>query len=264
MLPTPMPMHRKKKSSRRHDARSSRQREVEDEAQVLTSSNSSPAAPMPSRRRLVGDDAAVAQRDAPVGARGQVVVVRDEDERRPVAPVHLDHEVEDVPAVARVEVARRLVGQKDRRLVGEGARDGHALLLAARELRRIVVRARRQLHVFEESPRTFARVAAAGNLQRREHVLKRRHRRDEVEGLEDEAELAAAEPRQRVLAHARNLFAVDENAPRRRRVKPCDETEQSGLAAARRPDDGDELAVGNLQVKLAQDGQTLRAGLNGL
>ncbi len=99
-----------------------------------------------------------------VGARGEVVVVRDEDERRAAPAVHLDHEVEDVPAVARVEVARRLVCEEDGRLVGEGARDGHALLLAARELRRVMVRAPRQLHVFEEPARTFARVAAARDL----------------------------------------------------------------------------------------------------
>ena len=48
--------------------------------------------------------------------------------------------------VRRVEVAGRLVGQHDRRVVGERARDGDALLLAARELRRIVVRAIGQPH----------------------------------------------------------------------------------------------------------------------
>ena len=35
----------------------------------------------------------------------------------------------------RVEVRRRLVQDQDRRVLQEGARDGHALALAARELR---------------------------------------------------------------------------------------------------------------------------------
>ena len=39
----------------------------------------------------------------------------------------------------RVEVAGRLVGQQQHRLVDEGARDGHALLLAARQLQRVGV-----------------------------------------------------------------------------------------------------------------------------
>ncbi len=85
-----------------------------------------------------------------------------------------------------------------------------------------------------------------------------------MERLKDEAELAASETRQRVLAHTRDLLAVDEDAPRGRRVEPGDEPQQRGLAAPRRADDGDELTLGYLQVKLAQDGQALRAGLYGL
>jgi hypothetical protein len=178
------------------------------------------------------------------------VVVRDEDERGAAPAVHLDHEVEDVLAVARVEVAGRLVGQKDRGLVGEGAGDGHALLLAARELRRVMVRAVGEVDVFEELPPAFARPADARDLQRREDVFERRHRRDEMERLEDEAELAAAQGGQSVLAHRGDLLAVDEDAAGGRRVEPGDEAEQRGLARARGADDGDELPVGDGQVKL--------------
>ena len=83
-----------------------------------------------------------------------------------------------------------------------------------------------------------------------------------MERLEDEAELAAAQRGERVLAHACYLLAVDENPAGGRRVEPGDEAEQSGLAAARGADDRDELPVGNRQVKLAEDGQALGAGLN--
>ena len=52
----------------------------------------------------------------------------------------------------RVEVAGRLVGQHDRRIVGERARDRDALLLAARQLRRIVMRAIGQPNLVEQLP----------------------------------------------------------------------------------------------------------------
>jgi len=41
----------------------------------------------------------------------------------------------------RVEVSRRLVGQQDQRLAGDGAGHGHALLLTARKLAGQMLRA---------------------------------------------------------------------------------------------------------------------------
>ena len=51
----------------------------------------------------------------------------------------LGHEVDDELAVVSVEVARGLVGEEDDRAVDEGPGEGHPLLLAPRELGRIVV-----------------------------------------------------------------------------------------------------------------------------
>src|SRR5919206_1757922 len=152
MLPTPTPMHRKKKSSRRHDERSSRRARLSMKLNVPsppTSFHSASPSCRDSRPRpfqlfvdgsvclrltksLVGDYAAVAQRDAAVCARRKLVVVRDEQECRAAPAVHLDHQVEDVSAVARVEIAGRLVCEEYRRLVRKGARDRDALPLAAR------------------------------------------------------------------------------------------------------------------------------------
>ena len=49
-----------------------------------------------------------------------------------------DQGVEHPAAGARVQIAGGLVGQQDARPVGQGAGDGDALLLAARQLRRAV------------------------------------------------------------------------------------------------------------------------------
>src|ERR1051325_2444369 len=75
---------------------------------------------------------AVAYVDDAVRAGGYVVLVRDEDD----GVAHLVQTLEerhDLVAGLGVERARRLVGEKNRRVVDERARDRHALALAARE-----------------------------------------------------------------------------------------------------------------------------------
>ena len=62
----------------------------------------------------------------------------------------VEQQVHDVAAGGRVEIARRFVGQDDRRIVRERAGDGNALLLAARQLRRIVMRAIGQPDLLEQ------------------------------------------------------------------------------------------------------------------
>ena len=63
--------------------------------------------------------------------------------------VELEQHLHDLVAVLGVEVARGLVGQDQVRLVDQRARHGHALLLAARELRREVVAAVGDIHLLE-------------------------------------------------------------------------------------------------------------------
>jgi hypothetical protein len=59
-------------------------------------------------------------------------------------------QLQDVAAGGRVQVAGRLVGKQDRGIVGEGAGDGNALLLAAGQLRGIVVPAVGQADLLEQ------------------------------------------------------------------------------------------------------------------
>ena len=55
--------------------------------------------------------------------------------------VDVEQQLDDLMPGRAVEVAGRLVGEQDRRIVGERAGDRDALLLAARELRRVVMAA---------------------------------------------------------------------------------------------------------------------------
>ena len=66
-------------------------------------------------------------------------IVRDHDDRLLVLAIECLQEIENLVARLAIEVARRLVAQQQRRIGDDRARDAHALLLAARELSRIVV-----------------------------------------------------------------------------------------------------------------------------
>ncbi len=109
------------------------------------------------------------------------------------------------PSGRAIEVTGRLVGQDDRRVVRERAGDRHALLFAAGELRRVVMPAAREAHIVDERAGAIARVGGAGDLHGHEDVLERRQRRQQMEELEDDADLLAAEPGEALLAERRDL-----------------------------------------------------------
>ena len=155
------------------------------------------------------------------------------------------HQIHDVPAVGAIEIAGRLVGQQDRRIVGQRSRERHALLLTARQLRRIVVSPAGQADLVEPGPGPGHGVRRAGNLHRHRDVFERRQRRNEMKELEDEADLLAAQPGQTVLVEPRDVGAVDRDRSGARGVEPRDEPEQRRLAAARGTDDGDKLTGRN-------------------
>ena len=67
----------------------------------------------------------------------QLGVVRHHDDEAVAG--HVAQQVHDLHARLRVEGAGGLVGQKDLRVIDEGARDGDALHLAARHLRGLLV-----------------------------------------------------------------------------------------------------------------------------
>jgi hypothetical protein len=146
----------------------------------------------------------------------------------------------------------------------ERAGDRHALLLAAGEPLGIFVQ------LVAEADLLQHRAAARGGLgtchpqhlaRRDGDVLERRQMREQVEALEDEAdllpllgELAVAE--MDVLAVARlalaDQLAVDVDAAGARLLEIVDAAQQGGLARAARADDRDDLAAGHIEVDAGQ------------
>ena len=152
----------------------------------------------------------------------------------------------DFDARAAVEVARRLVGQEQRGIVDERAGDGHALLLAARELVGMMVRAIRQAHEFERPQRPgvefFRRQTRAPVEHWQLHIFQRRGPREEVEALEDEPDFLIAEVGQRVAVERGNIHAVEPVASAGRAVEAAEDVHHGGFAGAARAHDREKFA----------------------
>src|ERR671910_3775814 len=100
------------------------------------------------RNAAVRHDATVADLDDPAGLRRDFLVVGDDHQRYPRI-VQLPEEVQDGFPRSRIQVAGGLVRQKEGRAVDQRPRYGDPLLLAARELGRLVVRPFEEIHPLE-------------------------------------------------------------------------------------------------------------------
>src|SRR5713101_964651 len=104
----------------------------------------------------------------------------------------IGHDIEHLVDHLGIEGRGRLVEEHDPRLHGQSAGDGHALLLASREIGGILVGLVRDPDAREEVAGDLLRLGGGEplHLRRRQHdVLEHRHVREEVEGLEHHADL---------------------------------------------------------------------------
>ncbi len=168
------------------------------------------------------------------------------------------------PATAPFEIAGRLVGQHDRRIVRQRARQRDPLLLAAGQLRRVVMRPSGEPDLLEQLLRSMSRVANAGNFHGHRDVFVRGQRGNQMKELKDEPDLLAAETREAVFIQARDIHAVDPDRSRRRRVESGDESQQRRLAAARWADDREKLAARDGERERMQDREGLGSAQDSL
>ena len=171
----------------------------------------------------------------------------------PVADVH--DQFRDPGAGLFVEIAGGLVGEDHPRLVRDRPGDGDPLLLAAGHLGRQVVRPFPDPEGVEQFPRPLDGIAGPRNLERHRHVLQCGQVRQQVERLEDEADVLRTEPREALLVEAGQGGAGDLDGARGRVVESREQAEEGGLSTPRRSPDADDFARGNRQVESAQDGE---------
>ena len=120
-------------------------------------------------------------------------VVADEQQARADLLAQLADQGQHLLGGLRVERPGRLVGQHDLRAVGQCPGDGHPLLLADAELRRLVVQPVGQPDLPEQVPGPLRVGRPAGEAHPELHVLQRGEPGQQVVALEDVPEVPPAE-----------------------------------------------------------------------
>src|SRR5947209_8637195 len=171
--------------------------------------------------------------------------MRREDERAARSGVDLFDKAEDLRGGDGVEIRGRLVRQHQLRLTGHGPRNGHALPLAAGELVGTLPALIAQSDLLQPVEHACAPLRRRYVLQQQRvlNVLVRGEHRNEVEGLEDEAERVAARGGEAMERNGRDVDSVDQNPSRIRFVDTADQVEQRRLAAARRTGQCQKIAA---------------------
>src|SRR3546814_4337326 len=95
-------------------------------------------------------------------------------------------------------------------------------------------------------------VCSSDLTQRHVAVVEQVEVRDQVEALEDEADLLVAQFAALVVRQALDVLAVERELAAGERLQQAGDVEEGGLARARRPGDGDELALLHVQVARTQ------------
>ena len=195
----------------------------------------------------VRDHLPVAHGQYAVGIGADVGLVGDDDDGDALLAIEPRQRFHDFVRVAGVEVAGRFVGEQQAGRVDQGARDRHALLLAARELAGRIAFAVAQAQQLERRARPLDARAGAGwpggrVEQRQRHVLERAGAGQKIEALEHEAQAFAAQPRAFGLAQAGDVGALKIITPAARPVETPEHRHERRLARSGRAHDGDEFA----------------------
>src|SRR5262245_22822804 len=148
-----------------------------------------------------------------------------------------------------VEIGQRLVEQKNRRLAHDGAAHGHALALAARELARPALQEGAELEDLRGllHPRLDLGLRHAADAQPVGHVVVDRHVRIERVVLEHHRDVAVLGLERVDDAPAYGDLALGDC------LESGDHPQQGRLAAARRSEHDDELAVADLAIDAVDD-----------
>src|SRR6185503_19999887 len=207
-------------------------------------------------RLALDQQLAVAEPELPVRPpRGQQVV-GDHHDRDAELPVHALERIEHQRRGLAVELRGRLVGEQDLRQVRQRDGDRDTLLLAARELARLVVRAVGETYDLEQLARG---PAGRGDLD----AARRRGEADVLDDVEvrhqvarralpDEADPVAPVLGELVLIQAPEVAPLDLDGARGRTVQAADHIQDRRLARTARAHHGEELALADVEVHAAE------------
>src|SRR5262245_53554273 len=143
-------------------------------------------------------------------------------------------EREDFVARSRVQVAGWFVGQEDRWVHRQRARDRDTLPLAARQFIRQVRLSVAELNERQQLARPLVNLAPwpPPQVKGQPDVLETRQRRQQVEELKDESDLVPSNPRQLIVGQTSKPFAVDANVAGGRTIEAANQIEERGFPGA--------------------------------
>ncbi len=197
---------------------------------------------MPSDCRVV-NQTAVSEHDDPRAVGRRLGVMRHHHDGLALL-VQIFEQEKYILARVGVEVSRGLVGKEHGRVRDERSRNCHALHFAARKLFGPVLDAFRKPHFFQErfGLRLDLGEGDAFEQERQARVLGCREDGQEVEELEDEADLSAADEREFIVRDAVERSVVDEDFSGCGLVEPADEVQERTLSRAARTHYGKKFA----------------------
>jgi hypothetical protein len=179
--------------------------------------------------------------------------VRHQHDRPPLGR-QLAQERQHLRAGLHVEVACRLVGQQHSGIVDEGTGDREALLLPTGELVRHRVGDVAQPEPVDQRAAAPERAGrGAGNAAGEEHVGLAAQLGQQVEELEDEADVPAAQGGEAALADAGDALAGHVDRARVRPVEAAEDMQERRLARPRAAEHGDDLTPGDVEVGPVED-----------
>ena len=197
---------------------------------------------------------AVEEADRALGISGDIGLVRDHGDGQAKLGVQPRQELHDLVRACGVEIAGRLVGDEQGRPGDDGARDRHALLLAAGELGRRVVLAADKADLGQRFHREVMTLAGgdAAIDQRQFDILHRGGARQEIVALEDEADIEIAQHGAAVAVETASIDAHETVGSGRRCVEAADDVHRRRLARAGRTHDGDEFTAADGKIDASQ------------
>ena len=207
-------------------------------------------------------DAVLQADDAGAEVAGEVDVVDVAEHRDVELAGDLADEGHHLARDLRVEARGRLVDQQQLRVLDQGAGDADALALAAGEAVGALVDVLGEADPVEQAQRlgdVVLGVHAQDAAQRAgvaepagQHVVHHREPLDQVELLEDHADVAALQPHLGI-GELEQVDAVEHDLAAGRLDQPVDAADQRRLAGAARADDGEEVIGPEREAHPLQD-----------
>ena len=179
---------------------------------------------------------------------GDVFVVRDHDERLVLDLFGFQKKLHQLRRALLVEVAGRLVGEHQRRIVHKRPGDRDTLLLTAGQFVRQMVDAVRDAENFQKLVDVRIRELPSVEQGGHDDVFKRCEYGDQIVILENKADVLTAEHREFVAFQPVDILPVDVDRAAGGRVQPAAELQQRRFPRAGRADDGDEFLLLHLEV----------------